>query len=196
MGRREAEVAVSQARQSVLVDEPGISSKEPRIPVSRPSSPPLASSRAWRGASCWCLPRLPSSLSTWSRSMPCPPSALQLHMGAFHQPEDQTPTQSWPRWRVLTRATFIRALAQAQTKQDIGSAAVGRMGPVWAEVAGVKSVFSSLSSMASPSLRLHQPRVRAQRERERHPSAVFGSLLCSALHGAGKHLEPSQENHV
>lgn len=108
---------------------------------------------------------------------PVPPpslSALQLHTGAFHQPEDQTPTRSQPRWRVLTRAAFIRALAQAQTKQDAGSEAAGRMGPVWAEATGVKSVFSSLSStsgprMASPSLRLWQPRVRAQRESKRHP---------------------------
>lgn len=102
---------------------------------------------------------------------------------------------------MLTRATFIRALAQAQTKQDIGSEAAGRMGPVWAEVTGVKSVFSSLTSMASlcvasPSLRLRQLCARAQRESKKYFSAAFGSLLCSALHGAGKHLEASEGNHT
>ena len=54
-----------------------------RIPVSRPSSPPLVSSRARRGARNWSLPRLPSSLSSWSCSMPClpslPPSSAATH---------------------------------------------------------------------------------------------------------------------
>lgn len=132
---------------------------------------------------------------------PVPPSSLsarQLHTGAFHQPEDQTPARSQPRRRVLTRAAFIGALAQAQAKQDIGSEAAGRTVPVWAEATGVTSIFSSLGSMAgpgmaSPSLRLRQPRGRAKGT---DFSAAFGSLLCSALHGAGKHLEPSQGNHV
>lgn len=94
-------------------------------------------------------PRFPSSLQPGPAVCPVSPpslSALQLHTGTFHQPEDQTPTRSQLRWRVLTRAPFIRALAQAQTKQDVSSEAAGRMGPVWAEAAGTKSIFSSLTA--------------------------------------------------
>lgn len=60
------------------------------------------------------------------------------------------------------------------------------MGPVWAEATGVKSVFSSLSSMAGPctagpSSRPHQPCVRAQRESERHLSAAVLAPYCVVL---------------
>lgn len=150
---REAEVAVSQARQSVLVHEPGIS-------CSKPSSPPLASSGSWRGASCWSLPRL-SSLSPCS----CPLSSLPATHGHLAPAKAQTQRQLG-RW-VLTRATFIRALALAQTKQDTGPEAVGRMGHVWAEAMG--------SNVC-----------------ERHLSAAFGSALCRA----GKQLEPPQGKHA
>lgn len=68
---------------------------------------------------------------------------------------------------MLTRAPFSRALAEAQLKQDMGSRAGGRMGPVWTKATGAESVFSSLSSVAtpgraSPSPRLQQPCVRAR----------------------------------
>lgn len=151
------------------------------------------SSRAQRRARHWPLPRLPPSLSSWSRSVPhlpsLPPSQLCTYTRApfISQAEDQTPTRSWLKWRVLTRAAFIRALAQAQTKQDVSSKAAGKMGPVWVEATGVKSVFSSLSStvagphMASPSPGLHQPCARAQRESERHLCCVrLLTVQCSS----------------
>lgn len=124
------------------------------MPVSRPS--PVVSSRPRRGTRHWCLPKL-------SHLPSLPPSQLCSHTRApfISQAEEQTLIRSWPGWRVLTRAAFIGALAQAQTKQDTGSEAAGRMGPVWAEAAGVKSAFSS-PCMASPSLRLCQPCVRAK----------------------------------